>query len=139
MRLAGHQYKRRTRRLDREEAQRIAVGEIAVARHIDAPNSDLTRSDAGSCRSADDGSRTQELNNGDAIRPSSEPKPRADEGSVPESTRSGSEKSDDDKQASMVSPKLDPPMMHMSIAERKRVKNARDKERRHFSQSGDRV
>ena len=48
--------KRRTKRLDREEEQRIAVGEIAVARLIDAPNSDPTRSDAGSCRSADDGS-----------------------------------------------------------------------------------
>ena len=33
----------------------------------------------------------------------------------------------------MVSPKLDPPMMHMSIAERKRVKKARDKEIRDIS------
>ena len=73
------------------------------------------------------------LNNEDAIRQSSEPKPRADDGSVHESTRSGSEKSDDDTQASTVSPKLEPPMMRMSIAERKRVKKARDKERRDIS------
>ena len=115
--------------MDREEEQWIAVGEIAVARLIDAPINDLTRSVAGSCVSADDGSRTEEFNNEDATRQSSEPKPCADEGSVPESTRSGSEKSDDDEQASMVSPKLDPPMMRMSIAERTRVEKARDKER----------
>ena len=125
--------KRRTRRLDREEEQRIAVGEIAVARLIGAPNNDLTRSVAGSCRSADDGSIADEFNNEDAMRQSSEPKPRADNGSGHESTRSGSEKSGDDRQASTVSLKLDPPMMRMSIAERKRVKKARDKERRDIS------
>ena len=54
--------------MEKEEEQRIAVGEIAVARLIDAPNNDLTRSVAGSCRSADDGSRTEELNTEDAVR-----------------------------------------------------------------------
>ena len=46
--------KRRTRILDREEEQRIDVGEIAVADLIDAPINYLTRSATGLCRSADD-------------------------------------------------------------------------------------
>ena len=52
--------KRRTRRLDKEEEQRIAVGEVAVADFIGAPIHDLTRSVTGLCRSDDDGSRTEE-------------------------------------------------------------------------------
>ena len=92
-------------------------------------NNDLTRSVAGSCRSADDGSRTEESNTEDAMRQSSKPKPRTDEGSFPESARDESES----ERASKVSPKLETPMMRISIAERKRAKKARDEERREIS------
>ena len=48
------------------------------------------------------------------------------EGSFPESTW-------DARDASKVLPELLPPMMHMNIVERKRVNNARIKERREMS------
>ena len=118
--------KRRTRRLDREEEQRIAVGQIAVAKLIDAPINDLTKSVTGLCRSADDGSRTEELNGDDAARDSSEPKPRPTDGSFPKAVETNNGR------ASMVLPELVPPMMRIHIAERTRIRNARTNERREF-------
>ena len=56
--------------MDREDEQRIDNGEIAVTDFIDAPINDLTRSVTGLCRSADDGSRTEEFNDDDAARAS---------------------------------------------------------------------
>ena len=66
--------------MDKEEEQRIAVGEIAFASIIDTPNHDLTRSITGLCHSADDVSRIAEYNDEDAARAGSKPKHLADDG-----------------------------------------------------------
>ena len=92
--------KRRTRRLDKEEEQRIAVGENAVADFIDASINDLTTSVTGLCRSADDGSRTEEFYDEDAVRTTSDPKPRLTDRSSLKSAET------QDKRASMVLPEL---------------------------------
>ena len=82
--------------MDRKAEQRIAVGEIAVADFIEALINQLTRSITGLCRSANDGSRTEELNDEDAAMASSEPKPRLTDGSSLKSAET------QDERASMV-------------------------------------
>ena len=105
--------------MNKEEEQWIAVGEIAFADFIDAPIKDLTGSATGLCRSADDGSRTEEFDDEDAARASSEPKPHAGEGSIPESTWGASG-------TSKVLPELVPPMMHIHIAEKETHQEGQD-------------
>ena len=122
--------------MDMEVEQRIAVGEIAAADLIDAPIKDPARSVTGLCRSADDGSRTEEFYDEDAARASLDPKPRLTDGSSLKSAETQDERASlviADQAAgqlpSPLLPELVPPMMHIHIAERKRIKKARIKER----------
>ena len=103
------------------------LGEIAVDSFIGTPNHDMTRSVTGLCRSADGGSRSVECHDKDAARASSKPKPRTDEGLVPESTPDAS------NQASKVLPECVPPIMHVNMSEGRRINKTKVKERREMS------
>ena len=127
--------------MDREDGQRSAVGEIAVAKPIGAPINDLTRFVAGLCRSVNDGS--EEPDDDDDARSDR----HAARGLEFERTKGSALRGEpslkpsetQNERARMVLPDLAPPMMHIHIAERKRIKKARTKERRDFSRSGRRV